>query len=129
MANRIGNFEFVALHGSPLPPTEQPELVARAGVDGVGGWRTGVRGTPFRMLSQVDMPTYEIAGQVSINYTVLIGQDPVSLVQDDVEFPYQVVVLSVVERSRRGMVISTGGLYPPSAAWLESEWTLMAVDV
>jgi len=127
VANIIGEFEFLTLHGRPSPPAEQVEVVARGGVDGLGIWRTGVRGQPFRMFSQVDAPSLEIAADEFERYQALIGQDPVEMVQDDVIRDWKVAVLGVQLVSRYAIMVPVGGLNFPSLAWLEAEWTLVAI--
>lgn len=126
----IGDFLFIALHGHPGLPKEQPQVVARGGVDGVGIWRTGVRGAPFQMISQVDMPSLNAAKTLFAAYAGWIAQDPVVLIQDDYDYSaqgWQVVVLDVELRQCHALVTSDGGINPPSLAYLEVAWTLQAV--
>ena len=132
MLNLIGNFQFLALHGHPVPPKGQPQVLARPGVDGVGIWRTGERGVPFEMVSQVDMPDMATARRVFKLYVESIEQNPVPLIQDDYDYAaegFNVVVLDVQERQRHALATSTGGLNLPSLAYLEAAWVLIAVPV
>ena len=132
MLNTIGNFQFIALHGNPVPPKGQPMVLARAGVDGVGIWRAGVRGVPFEMVSQVDAPNMAVARQLLKAYVDSIEQDPVPLIQDDYDYTaegWKVVVLDVEQRQRHAIISPVGGINLPSLAYLEASWTLIAIAV
>lgn len=128
--NSIGNFAFIALHGDPAPPREQLEVSARPAVEGVTVTRTGKRGVPFRMRSQVDQASYETARATYRQYVDLIRDDPQVLIQGGVvstsEF-YKVQVLDV-RAVRIGPIKSaSGGLNSPSLGWLECDWDLIAI--
>lgn len=131
MQNQIGDHRFLFLQGNPDPPKEMPDLMARGGVDGVGVWRTGVRGKPFALRSQVDCASMDEAREEFARYAQSIAQDAVALIQDDYDYTAEgwlVVVLDVRETARHVQIRSTGGFFSPGpSAWLEAEWTLVAV--
>lgn len=131
MQNAIGNFTFIALLGNPVPPKGQPQVIARPGVDGVGIWRSGKRGEPFKMVSQVDAPSMRVARNAMAAYVASIEQNPVALIQDDYDYSsegWKVVVLDVVQRQCHAIISAVGGINPPSLAYLEAEWALVAVS-
>ncbi len=130
MLNQIGDHQFLFLHGNPDPPKEQPELLARPGVDGVGVWRTGIRGRPFTMRSFVDCASMDEAEREFSRYADSVSEDAVALIQDNHDYTvdgWLVVVLDVREIDRHAVVRSTGGFFSPGpSAVLVAEWTLVA---
>ena len=132
MINSIGEFQFIALQGHPIPPREQPEVISRGGVDGVGVWRTGKRGEPFELVSQVDVASMDGARRLFKQYVDTIAQDPVVLVQDNYDYSaegWKVVVLDVQQRQRHAIISAVGGLNSPSRAFLECAWKLVAIEI
>lgn len=129
----IGEFQFVSLTGEVGPPTEQigPPIV-RPGVDGVGLWKTGQRGRPFRLRSAVDYADLDTARNKLSQYRALIGADPILLKQDGYDFDgegnFKVAVLDVRATQLRKVETTAGGLNPPSNAKLVCEWTLIAIS-
>ena len=128
--NSIGSFSFIALLGDLVPPREQLEVSARPAVEGVTVTRTGKRGMPFRLRSQVDQASYAAARATYRQYVDLIRDDPQVLIQGGVvstsEF-YKVQVLDV-RAVRIGPIKSaSGGLFAPSLGWLECDWDLIAI--
>jgi hypothetical protein len=131
MINSIGEFQFITVLGHPVGPREQPEVIARSGVDDVGVWRTGKRGEPFELVSQVDVASMDGARRLFKQYVDSIGQDPVVLIQDDYDYSaegWKVVVLDVEERQRHAIISAVGGLNLPSLAFLECAWKLVAIQ-
>lgn len=123
----IGPFQFVVLKGNPLLPTEQVELIQRPGVPGVGMLRTGVRGTPFTLLSKVDAPSVDDAHYLIRQYESIVGGDPVQLVKDSIWYGPLCFVLAVRSVDVRAIVGGVGGLNEESYAWAEAEWDLVAI--
>ena len=130
--NSIGEYVFIGLHGNPDPPKEAVEIMERPGVDGIGVWRLGRWGKPFFMRSQVDVASMAAAAVLLGRYRDMIGQDPVSMIQDNVDSAacgFLVVVEDVRQERCHAIENSTGGINPPSLAWLEAGWRLRAVAI
>lgn len=102
----------------------------RGGVDGNAFWRTGRRARQFTLRSRVDLPTFAHGFLLYGMYAQLIGEDPVPLVysgSDLSEFGILVEVVDVRMAEHFGTVSGTGGINPPSLAFLECDWDLVAV--
>jgi len=130
--HRIGDHQFVWLHGSPEASRQQVEVLSRAGVEGAALWLKGVRPEPFTLRSGCDAESFTRAAAMYRWYRTSIGKDPVDLVWSG--WPaaadgFAVVVLEVRRIKVTGLLVSVGGLYPPSAAWLECDWKLIAVPI
>lgn len=130
--NFIGPHQFLSLRGSWQPPREEVQLQARPGVDGLIAWLRGRRGVPFTLLSQVDQPTLPVAYDTFATYLELVGQGAQQLLVSDrdlTELGFGVLVLDVRLVQAKWLGSATLGLFPPSGAFLECEWDLVAVDV
>ena len=129
--HRIGQFEFLDLEGNPEQVKRQLTVLARAGVDGHTVVDEGRRGTPFVLRSRVDQQDLAAGRATYGAYAALIGGDPVQLVWQDLDLDgedFQVLVLDVVQSRLHALAWgSAGGLNPPSRAWLECDWTLLAI--
>lgn len=133
MNDAIGQFQFIGLHGTCDPPAEQigPPIV-RPGIDGVGLWKTGVRGRPSLLRSVVDAANLAEARAKLVDYLGLIGADPVPLVQHDCDYTAEgwlIAVLGVRRIQIQQVLTPSGGLNPPSLAKLVCEWRVIAVAV
>lgn len=126
--NQIGDFEFIAIHGEPLAPREQLDVIQRPGVDGTGFLQIGRRGEPFELLTMDDAETRQIAEDMLVDYRALITQTPVSLTRSGVTYPWLVQVLDVQAAAISDLLGSAGGRHPPSAAVVRARWRLVAVD-
>ena len=131
--NSIGQFEFISLAGNPVPPSEQMDgPIWRKGVDGNAVWKTGKRGDKFTLRSKVDMVDLDEARKKFHEYTALQDDDPVVLVKNDYDYnaheDWKVKVLEVRETVCEARGTSTGGLNPPSGAFLAAEWDLVAIE-
>lgn len=130
--NSIGPYNFVTLLGQVLPLRETLEMDQRGGVDGTEFTKLGEKGQPFQIVSQVDSESYDNAWQTLHGYRSLISDPPKELVVHNTPFStfgYNVKVLAVnpLPNSPRAIRSVTGGLFPPSRAWLECVWDLIAV--
>lgn len=133
MYDAIGIHQFIGLHGTCQPPCEQiaPPIV-RPGIDGVGLWKTGIRGVPSVLRSVVDAANLTEARAKLILYRALIGAAPVSLVQHDYDYTaegWQIAVLGVRRIQMQQVLTPCGGLNSPSLAKLVCEWRVIAVAV
>ena len=128
--NYIGDFSFIALLGNREPPRQQLEIEARPSVDGLTIIRTGSRGTPFRLRSQVDAVSYNAAWTTFRQYLNLTNSDPVVLTQGGIVSTsegFKVQVLDVRPVRIGPIKTSSGGLNAPSLGWVECDWDLVAV--
>lgn len=133
--NSIGIFNFISLHGEWKPPAEQVLIDQRPGVDGTTITRTGRRGVPFRMVSFVDLAAFSDVPTKLSRYQELITGDPQQIIwagQDGIAqpVPFQVQVLAV-DMIRGGPMHGAFGnaLNPPSLAYIECIWTLVAIEI
>lgn len=129
---QIDSLEFLTLDGPIGRRTEQLEIVQRPGVPDQGLWRTNLRGKPFELLSQVDCLSLADAHTTyAEEYVLLIGADPVNVIQGGVDFgttedlAFAVLDCQLVEA--RHILTAVGGLNPPSEGFLICRWTLLAL--
>jgi len=132
MLNYIGTLRFISLTGSVERPSEQIDRpIVRPGVDGVGLWKTGVRGRPFRLRSMVDQPNLASARFTFKAYRALIGGGLQDLIQQNYHFMgaegFWVAVVDVRLLELKQIATAVGGINPPSGAKLVAEWDLIAV--
>jgi len=129
----IGTFEFVALKGNWIPPAEQIQVDERPGVDGTEAVKRGRKGRPFPIVSQVDAANINAAYSLFQQYQGLIDGDAVEMTLNSVDsgtLDFKVLVLDVQPLQIRAMRGAVGYVKnPPSLAWLECAWTLLAVPV
>lgn len=128
--NSIGDFSFIALLGQREPPRQQLEIEARPSVDGLTIIRTGTRGAPFRLRSQVDAASYNAAWTTFRSYLALIAADPVAMIQGGINSTaegFKVQVLDVRPVKIGPLKTPVGGLNAPSLGWLECDWDLVAI--
>jgi hypothetical protein len=129
--NSIHTFQFIDLAGQPDPLKPQIQVVTRAGVDGVTLVNDGTRGTPFVLRSKVDQTSLATARQTFLSYRDLIGGAAVEAVWQDVDLFAEGTLFEVLDVRQvvlRKLAIGVGGFNPPSEAWLECDWTLIAVE-
>ncbi len=131
MINAIHNFTCIELNGNPVPPMQRRKIVQRAGVDGTGIWRMGSRGDKFTLRAGVDVPNMAAGRLAFALATAFTNADPVILIQDGYDFnlnqSWKVSVLGVRQVALFAVLNATGGLFPPSLAWLEIDFDLIAI--
>jgi hypothetical protein len=128
--NSIGSEQFLEIVGMPDLAKMRLDLVERPGVDGTGIWETGTRGKPFTLLTRVDAEDLRAAIETFARYCKFPEQDSVDLMVQDVSFltyGFTFQVLDVRPREICELANSSGGLNPPSLAWCECEWDLVAI--
>ena len=128
MTNQIAGYDFIELEGHPEVPRSQLTVLTRAGVDGFTIINEGMRGTPFVLRSKVDCQSMLAGEQSYRELCELIGDDPVEITWQDIDLELSYAVLDVKKVVLRALVGAVGGLNYPSLAWLECDWTLIAVD-
>jgi hypothetical protein len=77
--DRIGPYSFVRLDSRPQRVAAQWEISARAGINGVGLWNSGVRGEPFVLTSEAVALTYDIGSTFLQDYKQLELYGPVPI--------------------------------------------------
>ncbi len=130
LENRIGAFYFLGLSGERQPAKMVLSLDERPGVEGTEITREGLKGRPFRLRSWVDAVDYDTARLMYDFYRDLIADDPQELVQGGISstlegFLVQVLDVSVVFCGAGNA--GTNGLNPPSNAYIECDWDLIAI--
>jgi hypothetical protein len=130
----IGPFKFLALRGQIAPPSERIEVLRRPGINGAAFMEMGRVSEEFVLRSQVDMVSPWHAHWWFGEYLKLKEDDPVPLVKDDVDMvslirPFIVKVIDVKMALIEARIGGVGGLNEPSEAWLEADWTLVAVEL
>lgn len=124
----IGAQKFIVLQGNPVRPSQKLTLDEWLGTDGTEVTRTGVRGVPFTMISQVDTTTLQTADDKYQDYIDLIEANPQTLTQDGIaQNGYKVQVLDVERVRRAALTQSVGGLNDNPQALLICAWTLIAI--
>ncbi len=128
--NWIGAHQFLTLGGEVEHVQRGVEVLQRPGVAGVALWRDAARGRQFTLRSAVDQPSLAQAIHTVENYCDLVGDDPVDVVWNGVALSALDVLYAVLAvRVVRTIAIRTavGGLNPPSLAFLECDWDLIAI--
>lgn len=132
LLDRIADFPFLSLQGAPIWPVEQLKIIQRVGVDGTAFLRTGKRGRPFSVTSQVDCFDAEHGLVLLRQYQALIGASPVLYMQGGVvyaDYNLWVEVLDVQQQALVALANSSGGWYPPSRAMLTARWDLIGLEL
>ena len=127
MLSYIGTFGFVRMSALPAPPAEQIALESRAGVNGVGAWKTGVRGRELTIDTVADMVDQTDAIAALGNYTLLCGAAPQSLIYAGHAMIYQVLVLEVEPVEVAATLLGVGGRLGISHGLLAARWKLIPV--
>lgn len=125
-ASSIGAYVFLTMQPEPIGAAQRLAVEARAGVAGVGVWRTGVAGTEFSVTTLVDVVDWSTAVALAHNYRSMTAGGPYAISYGGVAMPYNVVVLDVRATAER-IVAGTGGLSGSSGATVKAEWKLIAV--
>ncbi len=124
----IGEHKFIILQGNPVVPSEKLVIDEWLGIDGTEITRTGKRGIPFTMVSQVDQTTLKAADTTYQEYLDMIEDDPQTLTQDGEAVAGAKFQVLDVERIRRTSITeSVGGLKNNPQALLVCAWTMIGI--
>lgn len=133
--NSIGTFQFIALIGEPIAPTQRVMLDDRPGVTGTEVTLLARKGRPFQLISQVDAVDYDDANDLYLSYRETIEQDALELTKGGISTlasdNYNVKVIDVVPlrilpiRGAVGNKIASTG----NQGFCECQWTLIAVPL
>ena len=132
MADYLGSIPVLAFRGNPERLKEMAQCLSRPGVEGVAVWRTAKRGLPFQLRSESDARSLSHATALYRWYCAQIAQDPQPLVWKALDLSRDrigVVVLDVRMAVCTRQLLGVGGLFPPSQAWLECDWSMVAVPL
>lgn len=128
----IGPFYFIRMTGVPESLRQTCELIQRTGVDGSAVLRTGYRGRPFTLQTFVDASNGWDGAVALSNYQNYIGGDPVEVIycnQPWAAFGCYFIILDVRPLQLHELYGAVGGLFYPSTAYVEAEWTLLPVAI
>ena len=128
MPASIGPHIFLTMKEHPEVPKEEVEVVKRPGVDGVGIWRTGKRGSPMTVTTTVDAASFAVGQAMYLSYSNLIANAAVAIIWEGLAMPFLVNVLDVRVITLNAISTSVGGINPPSGAVLVCEWDLISVN-
>jgi len=133
LTNSIGQFFFIALAGTPVPPRETVQEEDRPGIVGTEFILTGKKGDRFSLQSLVDCNDQTAARAVLAQYQNLTGQAAVEMVQAGVsatDLGFKVKVLDVQAVDIPPLAGASGLRFSPySTALLVARWTLNSVPV
>jgi len=130
--DKIGSNAFVRLSKSPERVTTSWEVLARAGINGVALWATGVRGEPFVVESEAVALNY-IVGRTYMmeSYKPLEAAGPVSVWAGVIE-PQQIYKVLKVEYLGPGVKAVVRAHVANDPLWYTAlvfaRWELLPID-
>jgi hypothetical protein len=130
MQYSIAHHRFLDLAPAPDFPRLALEPVERPGVDGTAFWEVARRGQTCVCRSRVDRRDVQDALDTFDAYCRTGDDGPVSVTWADLDtqtYGVKYQVLDVRIADLRATAPGSGGLNPPSGAWLECDWTLKPV--
>lgn len=140
MSNILGSFSFVDLvslagpNGAPALPREVNEIIQRAGVNGTGVRRMGIKADPFQMASIRDSLSVSDGIETTKNYVQLTKDPAQSMVWRGFDYEsigLRFIVLDVGELDVQPVRNKVGGLEgtDAEAAIIRAIWTLQPVEI
>lgn len=123
----IGIYQFVRMSALPPMPAETIQLETRAGVDGVGAWKTGTRGRELTVETIADTINFVDAILAANNYTTLIGAAPQALIYGGVAMAYSLLVLDVTPVEVTQTCLGVGGRLGTSYGLCVARWRVIPV--
>jgi len=124
-ASSIGTFTFVQMSSQPVSAGQQLQPETKAGVDGVGFWKLGSKGTEYQVQTLVDVANYSTAVALVANYKTAQNAGALAVVYGGVALG-NVIVLSVDPKAE-AVAHGQGGLAGTSRAIVRATWRLVAV--
>lgn len=124
-ASSIGAYSFISMSGQPVQAAQQLQPESKAGVDAVGWWKVGSKGTEYSVQTIADVDTFANAVAAVGNYRGLQNSGAVAIVFGGVSLG-NVIVLSVDGKAER-IVRGSGGLATTGQAIVRATWRLVAV--
>lgn len=126
MAASIGIYTFLRMHPHPPIAAEGLEIESRAGVAGVGLWKTGTRGKRFRVETLEPVETETIGLALVDTYRAAIGAAAAALTFEG-ESLGNVVVLDVTGDAEAICGASVGTGYSGCECLVIARWELIFV--
>jgi hypothetical protein len=124
-ASSIGSFTFVQMSTQPVSAGQQLQPETKAGVDGVGFWKLGSKGTEYQVQTLVDVADYSTAVALAASYKAAQNAGALAIVYGGVSLG-NVLVLSV-EGDAQAIARGFGGTAGTSLAVVRATWRLIAV--
>ena len=126
MANLIGPYAFLRIEGKLEIPRRTHIIEARAGVDGVSIWDTGLRSDPERLITVVDTPNELLAYQQYLVYLDL-QQSIVAIERNGVVWPnVDYLILDVRKTKVQNHIAAVGG-FQSGTSLLYCAWDVQAI--
>ena len=107
LQNSISSYTFDDLRGNVPKRGQELQIFIRPGIDGVGARKTGSRTGPVQLVSVHYVLDWAAAESALIAYKTLVGAEPVTIVQHDVD--YGTYLVAGVEQVEAAAVISVAG--------------------
>ena len=123
----IGIFPFVRISDLPPPPAEMIQLETRAGVAGVGAWKTGVRGREMSLDTVADVANFAASITTLGAYTLLIGAAPQALIYGGAAIAYRLQILDVTPVELTATCLGVGGILGTSYGLCVARWKVIPV--
>lgn len=121
----IGTNTFLSMSGQPVPAGQQLQPETKAGVDGIGWWKLGSKGTEYTVETIADCATFAAAVSAAAGYKAAQNAGPLAIVYGG-QSCGNVLVLSV-EAKAEAIAHGQGGIAGTSQAIVRATWRLIAV--
>lgn len=92
LENSIDGYQFEDLQGNVPKRGQELDIFIRPGIDGVGARKTGKRTGPIQLISHRYLINWQDAEDAIVNYKALVGAEPVTVVQHDIDYGTYLVV-------------------------------------
>lgn len=130
---KIDAFKMITLHGHPPRVQQELEVVVRPGVNGVGLWKTGVRGRPFSIVSIVDVVNLQVGREFYNAYLATIAlPNPIKITWGGLDLSAahktEFHTLGVEILELRVCRTAAGGVSSSSGALLTCRWEMIPVS-
>lgn len=124
-ASSIGAYTFISMSDQPLTAGQNLQPESKAGVDGIGWWKTGTKGWEYQVTTIRDVDTFANAVALQASYQGLRNSGALAITYGGVAIG-NVIVLDVKAKAER-IVKGSGGLATTSQAIVRAQWRLIAV--
>jgi len=88
----IGSYVFLSMSDQPRPAAQQLVAETRAGVDGVGWWKAGSKGTEYTLTTITDTASYSTAVALAATYPAAQNAGALAIVYGGVAIGNVIVV-------------------------------------
>jgi hypothetical protein len=119
-------YTFVDIEGNPQFAQQQHELLQRAGINGTFARKTGVRGTPFQLVTRGYVADYATTVTAMTAYRALVDNNyGVQLTRHSVVYATPLLLLAVEEIDQRACLNAVGVAGNPQVYHIV-RWNLIA---